>query len=272
MTRFFGDEDWAEVFATQVPRCSLGSPLARWGKDLAGGSTTETGFEPDEDGATSDLDGIMERGLMTDEPKKHPKPPPADALDMAELWLDPALSDGLVDVRFHEVPVGKPKDFFRVNPDPAYRRLTEIYVHKVEGQIDEQHFIIAGPMRGRIAEARLCTLVTAIYRDGSPRLWPLKLPKQGERNNGAWSSARKAARNAMDKWVKLNWNGRAYLTREALPGYAPDPDYTKLSLYDELVRLGFGEHGIIRDENHPIVRESFGAPPKKPDDDDDGLS
>jgi hypothetical protein len=185
------------------------------------------------------------------------------------LWLDPALGDGLVDVRFHDVPVGKPKNFFRVNPDPAYRQLTEIYVHKVEGQIDEQHFIIAAPMRGRIAEARRCTLVTIIYRDESPRLWALKQPKDGERDYEAWTSAREAARKAMDKWVKVNWNGRAYLTREALHGYAPDPDYTKLPPFDELVRLAFGEHGISRDDNHPIVRELFGAPPKKPEDDDD---
>src|SRR5262245_9058939 len=40
-------------------------------------------------------------------------PAPADALDLAELWLDPALGDGLVDVLFHEVPIGKPKNFFR---------------------------------------------------------------------------------------------------------------------------------------------------------------
>ena len=202
-------------------------------------------------------------------PKLELVPPPADALDLAELWLDPALGDGLVDVRFHEVPIGKPKSYFRVNPDPAYRQLTEIYVHKVEGQIDEQYFIIAAPMRGRIEEARRCTLVTCIDRDGSPRLWPLKQPKDGERDNEAWSSARSAARVAMDKWVKLIWQKRAYKTREALPGYAPDPDWSKLPPYHELVRLALGEHGIIRDDNHPIVRELFGVPPKKPDDDDD---
>jgi len=205
-------------------------------------------------------------------PKLELVPPPGDALDLAELWLDPALGDGLVDVRFHEVPIGKPKTFFRVNPDPAYRQLTEIYVHKVEGQIDEQYFIIAAPMRGRIVEAQRCSLVTVVYRDGSPRLWPLKLPKDGERDNEAWSSARKAARIAMDKWVKLIWQRRAYLTRDALSGYAPDPDWTKLPPFNELVRLAFGEYGIIRDDNHPIARELFGAPSKNPDDDADDLS
>lgn len=205
-------------------------------------------------------------------PLKPKKATPDDALDIELLWLDPALGDGLVDVHYHEIPVGKPKNFFRVNPDPAYRRLTEIYTHKVEGEIEEQNFIIAKPMRGRIDEARRCTLVTVIYRDGSPRLWPLKLPKENEKDNEAWSSARSAAKLAMEKWVKLVWQKRSYLTRDAQPGYAPDPDWSKLPSFDELIELAFGKHGIIRGEDHPIVQDLFGAAPKKRSDDDDGLS
>ena len=198
--------------------------------------------------------------------------PPNDAIDMDSLWLDPKLGDGLVDINFHNVPVGKPRDFFRVNPDPAYRRLSEIYTHKVEGQIDEQHFIIAAPMRGLIEEAQPCTIVTVVYRDGSVRLWPLKLPKDGMRDNEAWESARKAAKTSFDKWVKLVWVKRAYMTREAQPGYAPDPDYTKLPSFDELVTLGFGTNGIINNKEHRIYKDLFGAPQKLKDDDDDGLS
>ena len=211
---------------------------------------------------------------MADDPiplKPKPKPPP-DALDVDSLWLDPALGDGLVDVHYHEIPVGKPRDFFRVNPDPAYRRLTEIYVHKIEGQVEETTYIISKPMQGAIEEARRCTLVTAVYRDGSPRLWALKLPKEGERDNEAWNSARSAARVAMEKWVKLIWQRRGYLTRDAMPGYAPDPDWSKLPPFDELVKLAFGEHNVIRDKNHRMVLDLFGAPPKKTSDDDDGLS
>jgi len=213
---------------------------------------------------------------MADNPiiplKPKTKAPPEDALDADSLWLDPALGDGLVDVHYHEIPVGKPKNFFRVNPDPAYRRLTEIYVHKAEDQIEEQTYIIAAPMRGVIEEARRCTLVTAVYRDGSPRLWALKLPKDGERDNEAWKSARSAAKVAMEKWVRLVWQKRSYQTRDAQPGYAPEPDWAKLPAFDELVQLAFGKAGVIRDKNHPIVLDLFGAAPKKSDGDDDGLS
>jgi hypothetical protein len=205
-------------------------------------------------------------------PLKPKKVVPEDADDLNSLWLDPKLGDGLVDVHFHTVPIGKPRDYFRVNPDAAYRRLSEIYIHKTEGQIDEQTYIIAKPMQGVIDEARRCTLVTAIYRDGSPRLWALKLPRDSERDNTAWISARAAAKTSMTKWIKLTWLRGSYQTRDAQPGYAPEPDWSKLPPFDELVRLAVGEHGIIRDKEHRIVQDLFGAPPQKSSDGDDGLS
>jgi hypothetical protein len=192
---------------------------------------------------------------------------PDDAQDLADLWLDPGLGDGIVEANFHNVPVGKPRDFFRTVPDAAYRRRTEIYTHKPEGMIDEQNFIIAKPMRGWIEEARPCTLVTVVYRDGSPRLWLIKFPKDGEHDNDAWVSARAAAKAGIERWVKLIWVRRAYQTREALPGYAPDPDFSKLPPFDDLVTLAFGAHGIIRDTSHPIYRELFGVATVAVDDD-----
>jgi hypothetical protein len=196
-------------------------------------------------------------------------PPVSDATDISSLWFDPALGDGIVDVTLHSVPVGKPKDFFRTVVDRAYRQRAEIYTHKPEGVIEELNYVIGPAMRARIPETRPCTLVTVFYRDGAPRLWPVKHPKDGERDNDAWVTARAAARVGMDKWVKLVWVARAYQTREALPGYAPDPDFTKLPPFNELVRLAFGEAGIIKDETHPVYRELFGMPKKADSDDAD---
>jgi hypothetical protein len=197
---------------------------------------------------------------------------PKDALDIESLWLDSKLGDGLTDVRRFSIPVAKPKDFFRVVPDPAYRRTCEIYTHKPEGQVDEQHYIFAGPMVGSFEEAHRCTLVTVIYRDSSLRLWPLKLPTKDGHDNDAWRSTREAAKIAMERWVKLIWERRAYKTRDAQPGYAPDPDYSKLPPFNELVHLAFGESGIIQDRDHPIVRDLLGAGPSNSSQDDDGLS
>jgi hypothetical protein len=118
-------------------------------------------------------------------------------------------------------------------------------------------------MRGYIDEARPCTLVTVIYRDGSPRLWPIKLPKEDEKDNAAWISARAAVKVALERWTKLVWVRNSYHTREALEGYAPDPDWSKLPPFHELLTLAFGDAGIIRDKAHAIYHELFGITPKK---------
>ena len=49
-------------------------------------------------------------------------------------------------------------------------------------------------MRGVIDEASPCTIVTVVYRDGTPRLWPIKFPRDGERDNDAWITARSCAK------------------------------------------------------------------------------
>ena len=85
-------------------------------------------------------------------------------------------------------------------------------------------------------------------------------PRDGEKDNDAWSTARGAARTAIDKWVRLVWNKRTYLTRDAQPGYAPEPDWGKIPSLDDMVRAAFGPHGIIQDTNHPIYRELMGMP------------
>src|SRR5437868_2710354 len=100
--------------------------------------------------------------------------PPQDALDIDSLWLDSKLGDGLIDVQYHNIPFGKPKDFFRTCPKPEYRRLVEILTIKAENTIDEQTYIIDKPMQGVIEEARRATIITCVYRDGTPRLWALK--------------------------------------------------------------------------------------------------
>jgi hypothetical protein len=195
-------------------------------------------------------------------------PTPADALDIEALWHDSALGDGLTDTHWQTIPVEKPRDFFRVHPDVAFRRRTEIYVHKIEGEIETAYYILGPKMQKRLVEARPCVLVTCIYRDGTPRIWPIMFPREGEKDNTAWTSARSAARAAIDKWLRLVWVKRLYLTRDALPGYAPDPDWQKLPPFNDLVTAAFGIHGVIQNTEHPIYRELMGAPAAANADDD----
>jgi len=185
-------------------------------------------------------------------------PVPPDAGDIAKLWIDTGLGDALTTEHVHSIPIGKPRDFFRTHPDPAYRPRAEIYVQKSENVIGEQFFLIGPAMRGRIDEARPCILVCVVDRTGAPRLWPIMQPRHDEKDNAAWSSARAVAREGLGRWVKLVWKGRAYISRVADQGYAPDPDFGKLQSFNDLVKIAFGDHGIIHNEDHPIFRDLFG--------------
>src|SRR5262245_13346283 len=186
---------------------------------------------------------------------------PEDTVDLSGLWLDPTLGDGITETVRYTIPLGKPRDFFRLHPDPAYRRRVEIYRHKPENAIEEDYFVLDRPMQGLLEEAAPYTLAVCIYRDGTPRMWPLRLPKDGARDDEDWISERNTARAGLDKWVKLLWTGRSFVTREARPGYAPEPDWKKLPSFEELLIKAFGPKGIIRDETHPVYRNLIGEKP-----------
>ena len=187
--------------------------------------------------------------------------PPEDAVDLSGLWLDPTLGDGITETVRYSIPIGRPRDFFRLHPDPAFRRRVEIYRHKPENAIEEEYFVLDRSMQGILEEAAPYTLAAVIYRDGTVRLWPLRLAKDGERDNDAWVSARAAARASLDKWVKLLWVGRSFVTREAKPGYAPDPAWEKVPSFEDLLVKAFGPQGIIRDMAHPVYRNLIGEKP-----------
>jgi hypothetical protein len=188
--------------------------------------------------------------------KVTPLKPVPDAGDLDDLWIDTGLGDGITTPTLLTVPVDKPRNFFRVHPNIKYRRHTEIYTHKPEeAAVLYRRQADAGPDQGAP-----CVLVCCVYRDGSPRLWPISFPREGENDSEAWASARFAAKIAIKQWVRIEWNGRAYDVRPAQEGYAPAPDWEKLPSWDELVKRGFGVHGIMRNETHSIYCEYIGAP------------
>jgi hypothetical protein len=144
-------------------------------------------------------------------------------------------------------------------------------VHKSENMVGEEFYLIGAEMRGQIPEARPCVLVCVVDRTGMPRLWPIMRPRSGERDNAAWITSRQVARAGLHRWVKLVWAGRAFISREAEPGYAPDPDWSKLPPFLELAATAFGRDGIIRAATHPIYRHLFGKV-SKPDEAGDALA
>jgi hypothetical protein len=183
---------------------------------------------------------------------------PADADDINALWTDQGLDDALSTTVLHKIPIGKPKSYFRTHPSPLYRRKVEIYKHKVEGKFEETFYVIDPRMSGRIYGARQHVLITCIYRNGALRLRPIPYPAENETDNDAWSSARIVARNGIEEWVMPVWKGGVFETRKANLGYAPDPDWSTIPPYEELVKLALGTHGRIKNTKHPIYLELEG--------------
>ena len=189
----------------------------------------------------------------------------SDTDDIEALWEDDELGDPLTTTHIHQIPIGKPKDFFWVCPDRKYRKKTWVYMHRSENVVGEQYFIVTKAMRAKVPLARPCSLVTVVDRAGAPRIWPLWSPRPGENDNNAWITARSVAREALTNWVRIAYVSGRNESITADKGYAPAPDF-KLPAFNEMIRLAFGPEGIWRDEENRAYRSCFGKAAKEPDD------
>src|SRR5262245_61464446 len=184
----------------------------------------------------------------------------ADGFDIKSLYWSTGIGDPLAQTGVGVVFVGRPTGYFRVDTRVEYRKWCELLTFKAEGAIEKQLFIIAPRMRGMIDDARRTLLVTAVDRVGNPMLIPLTYPKDDERDFIAWSSMREVAKAAQTNWVKARWAGSnaGFAPKVADPGFAPDPDFSKLPPFEELMERAFKGQSIIHDESHAVYREVMG--------------
>ena len=198
-------------------------------------------------------------------------PPPATAADadINALWIDPGVGDPLAAVHLSQIPTGKPKDYFRTCTLLGYRQKTVHLAFEPENAVEKDYHLVAGPMRDALLHhARPCVLVVVVDRIGAPRIWPLDLPRDGESDYQSWQTFREAAKQGEREWVRLVWEGKKHTIRVAEEGYAPEPDFSKLPPFSELIRLAYGKDKIIQDREHAVYRALFGIAANKPIDDD----
>ena len=100
---------------------------------------------------------------------------------------------------------------------------------------------------------------------------PSSFRRKARRTTTRGKARASPARKGIDNWVKVVWVKRSYHTREAEEGYAPDPDFSKLPPYNELITQAFGEYGIIRDTSHKMYRALMGKKPTEAGRDDEDL-
>jgi len=197
---------------------------------------------------------------MTDNENPKPERPEAsvpDPFDPANLRLSQSFVESVgVKKVLTTVPVRKPspQDFFRVNADPAFRDSFPIIELKDER---EEYIVTANLVPELINELVTKTLYTAINRQGTVFLFPVRLPSPDGKDLDWWRSSRQAAELAMKSWIRMrsNMNLGAYDIFQA-EGIIPDPEWPELGFWD-LIKLAFRDHLIDRID-HPVIKRLRG--------------
>ena len=152
------------------------------------------------------------------------------------------------------IPVRKPPKtaFFRVHPFLDYRMQAGIITHENTGE----HYLVVGALcEDLLGEAAFssCLIVTAVTRQGTLFLWPLKAT-----SDNSWSrSAREAVEIATREWIRLRSDRElgAYVPMAAR-NQASEPVWPAMK-FPEILAIAF-RGKIISDHNHPILRELRG--------------
>ena len=157
---------------------------------------------------------------------------------------------------FTTIPVRKPskQDFVRVHPDPAFRLETVILEFKEEG---ESYLVASELWSELVGELTPKILFTAINRQKTLFIWPVRLPGEDGRHNEWNASALEAAQLAQSKWVRVsaNMNLGAYEIFEA-NSELTDPEWPETD-FTKILETAF-KGRYIKDLDHPALRRLRG--------------
>ena len=154
------------------------------------------------------------------------------------------------------VPVRKPAkhQFVRVHPGEEYR--LEVGIIEIDG--DDTYLVHPAVVSAVPELVRPVRLHLYVTRQGTPALWPVKLPGEDGKTNAWYASAAEAAEVGMKKWIRLvaNRDVGAYdvIVAESIPTEPAWPNKT----LEELISKAFAER-FIEDEDHPLLRELLGV-------------
>jgi hypothetical protein len=184
-----------------------------------------------------------------------------DPFDPKNLRIDPIAIEGIGDRVLTEGQVGvrKPhkREWFRLHKDPAFREQMAVIMLKEE--MNATYLVEPRLVQGLMREITFVTLSATINTGGSVFLWPVPTPDGSRRQNSWHKTAREAAIMATDKWVRLvpDMDAGCYAVFASNENLAK-VEWPKDKTFRDLLKLGFGEEGIIRDQNHPLLKRLRG--------------
>lgn len=227
--------------------------------------------KPERSGAPGTFDDFDPARLKIDRDPapSGPTPGPDDGFDpfapeRLRLPVDYAAATVGEEVKL-AIPVRKPDKatWFRVCADSAYK-LTALALESGDNGTDREIFIVdpglapalaADPAVGSMVAPRRFVLCQT--RQGVNMLWPLKLPRDGDRPNPWTATALAAAELAESRWIRLvaNMDAGVYDAIVA-KGDLGEPRWPDLSM-GEVLKLAF-KNRYIGSIDHPVLRDLRG--------------
>lgn len=197
----------------------------------------------------------VEGNPSTTEPAVTP-PDPFD-LDSLSVPQDFA-SQTAVKKLLKTIPVRRPgpQTFFRVHPDPGYRRNFTCIELKDEREV----FLVRPEVAPElVGETVMKTFFTAMSRQGVLFLLPVSLPGPGQKDMEWWRSLREACEIAMHAWIRVrpNMHLGGYEPYQAVSEDIPDPVWPDLT-FQEILRIARRDH-MIAASDHEVIAQLRGA-------------
>lgn len=187
------------------------------------------------------------------------KPTAPDPFDLERLVLtqDFAANLGVAKV-VHTVRITKPEKtwWVRTHPDTKYRAQTVVLELKEEREI----YLVDRTLWGELEDESTVgprLLVTAVNRNATPFIWPIRLPGTDGKLDPWNRSAMQAADMAREKWIRVTANMKIgtndiFTTKAQLV----DPVFPEIA-FPELLRIAFGDR-VIDSMDHPVLRRLRG--------------
>ncbi len=154
------------------------------------------------------------------------------------------------------VPCRKPNPqvFIRVRPEEEFQFVTAV----IELKEDREIYLLDPAFREAVShELHIIQIYTAITRQGTLFLWPIRMPGADGRLDSWNQSAHTAAQHAMRGWIRVQSNRQlGGYEIFAAAGGIPDPEWPEKSM-QELVQLAF-RNNYIKDPDHPVLQALAG--------------
>jgi hypothetical protein len=186
--------------------------------------------------------------------EQEPKPNP---FDPARIRINPEyLHNPVAKELLVSVPVRKPnrQEFFRVHQNPDYQ-IEPAGLLEFERDI----YLVEPELAIRIGnpECRYATLHLCISRQKVVFLWGIPLPNEDGPKNGWHESARAAAEEAKQRWVRMVSNREAgvYRVQPAIIDFG-EAEWPELE-FSKILEIGFKDR-YINSYDHIVLRKLRG--------------